>query len=417
MSCLNDVSRPTTSKAQVGTDALDFLPDWLKRRKDFQEEYLKCPSFDLVDKALTCEKQPALRNKFEKEALIDWVRKIPDIGWMSNIRLREICDSLYTVNFKEGEILMNKGDNPDHVLLLLEGVVGVYIEEGVCITEVKPPNTMGEAALKGHAERTATVMAHTAVKALRLMTNDYQNIVFKEKAQERRETTRYLASIPFFKEWKTIKLDRLSSKIMVKSYQAGQYVYHQGDSSANMFIVKSGCVDLEVFVEIENQNRWPTGSRNWDVKKTKTLYKRTIRSCRSGDLFGEKEVIKQCVRSMRAGCIEDTVVYIIEHEVLFDVFQERDLNELMSLNEEEPEMEYLKNLVASDQKKQRLTKKSILDAFGVTPLPYGRPITQEIRLGKRYSFASSVIEKHRKQLKAQTVKSTHEMLHVSKAVA
>mmetsp|Transcript_15911 Transcript_15911/g.29115 ORF Transcript_15911/g.29115 Transcript_15911/m.29115 type:complete len:482 (-) Transcript_15911:1232-2677(-) len=406
MSITRDIKRPLTSKAQAELSHLDFLPDWLRKRKDFQEEYLKCPSFDLIDKAATCEKPAFIRNRFEKEALLAWVRKIPDLGWMSNQRLREICDRLQTVSFKQGETLMNKGDAPDHILLLLEGIVGVYLEESVCITEVKPPNTIGEAALKGHAERTATVLAHTPAKALRLRSDDYETIVFKEKAQERRDTTRFLASIRFFNSWKTIKLDRISSRIMVKSYQAGQSVFHQGDASANVFIVKSGLVDLEVFVEIEAENKWPVGKKSWEVKKTKTIYRRTVRTCKAGDLFGEKEVIKQCERTMQASCKEDTVIYIIERDLLMDVFQDRDLNDLISLNEEEPEKDYLKNLVASDHSKQDMTKKSLLDAFGVNPLPAGRKTFQEFRLGKRYTMAKQVIQRHRMQLKAQTVKKS-----------
>lgn len=425
MSFLNSVKQITTAhpesrspkkSSSIVDKEIGFLPDWLKKRKDFQDEYLSCPSFDLIDKGSICEKLATNRNRFEKEALLDWVKKLPDLSWMSEKRMREICDKLNTVKYVQGEVLMKKGDEPDYVLFLLEGVLGVYIDEGNWLTEVKPPNIIGEAALKGHKERTATIIAHTNAKGLCLRSADYQTIVYKEKAQERRETTSFLASIPFFSGWKTIKIDRLSSKIMIKSFQAGQNVYHQNDTAINVFIVRSGHVDLEAFVEIETENRWPSGKRSWEVKMTKTIYKRTIRSCLSGTLFGEKEIVKNCQRSMRAVCREDTVLYIVEKDLLFDVFHERELKLLLELNEDEPEDENLRTLVSTDHLRKLKTKQSILDAFGVTPLPYGRPTLEELLQSKRYSMASDIIVRHRKSMSSQRVKSSHELIRVNKGV-
>jgi CRP-like cAMP-binding protein len=417
VSVLQQVKRPTVKSPGYSEESLSFLPEWLKMRKEFLDEYLNCPSFDLIDKAATCEKPADLRNKFEKEALIDWVRRLPDLSWMSSKRIREICDKLTTVKYRQGEVLMIKGDSPDFVVLLLEGVVGVYIEPNEWMAEVKTPNVIGEAALKGHKERTATLVAHTPVVGLRLRSSDYQNVVFKEKTSERREKTRFLASIPYFSSWKTVKIDRLSSKIMVKSFQAGQTVYHQNDSSVNVLVIKSGHVDLEAFVEIEAENRWPTGKKSWDIRVTRTVYKRTVRSCRTGDIFGEKEVIKACRRSMRAVCREDTVLYIIERDLLYDVLQDRDLKQLLALNGDEPEMENLKSVIESDHSRQAKTKKSILDAFGVNPLPCGRPTTSEIKHSKRYLMASTVIQRHRRTLSGQRVKSSHELIRINKESA
>jgi CRP-like cAMP-binding protein len=394
---------------------LKFLPDWLKHRRDFQEEYLKCPSFESLDKASICEKPSLKRNKFEKEALLLWVRSIPSLGWISSLRLRQVCEKLQTEYYKKGETLMKKGDPPDFILLLVEGVAGVYIEEGISIVEIKPPNCLGEASIIRKTERTATIIAHSAVKTLRLPGHEFESLLYREKADERRENTKFLQTTPFFSSWASIKLDRLSSKAIVKSYQAGQTIYSQDNAAVNVFVVKSGQVDLQVLVDIESDNKWPTGRNSWEVKQITTTYKRTLRTCNAGDLFGEKEVVKKCRRSMQAVCRQPTVLFIIENEHLFEVFQDRDLNKLIQLNDEEPEISYLKNLVTEDHKKKLCTRKSILDAFGVNPLPYGRSTTHELKTSKISSIASAAIKRYKKQLRVQTVKSSHRLICLSKA--
>jgi CRP-like cAMP-binding protein len=409
--------RLVTSQSIPQLQNIDFLPDWLKRRRDFQEEYLKCPSFESIDKASICEKPLKHRNRFEKEALLLWMRSIPSLDWISSFRLRQIGEKLQTVYFKEGETLMHRGDPPDFILLLVEGVAGVYNEEGISFIELKPPNCLGEVSLKRKTERTATIIAHSAVKALRLPSHDFDTLLYRDQADECRENTKFLQTAPFFSSWANIKLDRLSSKAIVNSYQAGQSIYSQGNAAVNVYVVKSGVVELQVLVDIESDNKWPTGLNSWEVKQTTTTYKRTVRTCKAGDLFGEKEVIKNCRRSMQAVCREPTVLFIIENDKLYDVFQDRDLHKLIELNDEEPEITYLKNLVTEDHKKKLRTRKSILDAFGVNPLPHGRPTAQELKTTKISSIASTAIKRYKRQLKAQTVRSTHRLICISKAQA
>ena len=66
--------------------------------------------------------------------------------------------------FDRGETLIRQGDEDEHILLVLDGVVSIDIS-GDVVAEAGPGAVLGEMAARAGGRRTATVTAVTAVKA------------------------------------------------------------------------------------------------------------------------------------------------------------------------------------------------------------------------------------------------------------
>mmetsp|Transcript_789 Transcript_789/g.1548 ORF Transcript_789/g.1548 Transcript_789/m.1548 type:complete len:443 (-) Transcript_789:2000-3328(-) len=370
----NDLSQDKKKKLSKRSylKSTNVLPDWLKARKEFTDGYMHFDSNDLIDKACTCERPAKLRNRYEKKILLEWVSSIPDLCWVSRSRLVEMCDRLMTVYFSKGEWLMSMGDEGDCMFLLLEGIVGVYLESMILAAIVKPNNAIGEASLRVSGNRTATVIAHTDVVALMLKKIDYESIVLREMLQERRDTCEVLKKTKFFSEMPHSKLERLASKVFVKVFEAGHQIYSIGDPSLCIYIIKSGSVRLEAQVKLEQIRKWPSGVRTWQQHKSFQTFSSLIRVCRAGDVFGEKELLGKRERNHSARTNELSVIILINKDTFAENFIQSELQTLALLNEDKPDTPHIVQAVTHKVMRHRQLKKSLLDGLNYNPCPIGR---------------------------------------------
>lgn len=348
-----------------------IFPEWLRNRADFQSQYLSCVSFDLIDKFQICTKAPHKRNRFEKESLIAWAQSVPDIAWISKGRLSEVCDKLTSVSFNEGEVLFKKYDTADCLLLILDGVIEVW-DDGRKVSVVSKNNAIGEASLKTNTLRSATCIASTPVKALRLSKLNYDTIVLREKLQETREVATFFKSTPFFKFWSFNRLERLADYTLVKQVEAFQEIYKQGDQSVNFYVVKTGKVHLEVTVKVSTVVRWPRGLREWEEHTNVNEVKKLVKVCGPGDLFGENEVGLGVPMKTSATTQEHSVIFIVMKDVHKNVFRKNELRMLATLNPCRPDTADLEEEIKVMKTNLHRKSKALLDAFETNLTPTGR---------------------------------------------
>lgn len=123
----------------------------------------------------------------------------------------EVCKKLKSKYFKNGEILMQEGDFGDNMYMIAKGVVEIYKNNvSGCLAVVGSKNHVGEAALETDGIRKATVKAQGDVTTLELKSADYKEIVLKQKPKERYETADFLKSVPYFKECRKSKIERVA---------------------------------------------------------------------------------------------------------------------------------------------------------------------------------------------------------------
>jgi CRP-like cAMP-binding protein len=256
---------------------------------------------------------------------------VSSIKFFENLPLRivkDTCDKLARVNFKPGEAIMNKGDPGDCMFIIFMGKAQILLEPGNVVGTVSSRDVIGEHALDTMKPRTATVMPVEPITAFKLTKLDYDSILLNIKKLEKYKSSKLLMTIPFFRNWSYLKVQHISNYLFKKTYKAGHIIYDKGDESDTFYILKSGQVDIQAYIELQHINRWPTGSKQWKILEINRKYIVNIVSLKRGSYFGETALIEQMPRAYRAVCATDTVCLTINKDEFFDIFSVKDMESL-----------------------------------------------------------------------------------------
>ena len=347
---------------------------------------------DFLDIFTICLKTASFRSDFEKQAVVRLMRSSPFFSSMKNHQLVNISDRLHSVGFKAGEKLISKGDKADCLYLIVSGRVGVYIDSEKCVDEVIERNVIGEAAIQTRSLRTATLIAHTDVKTLKLTYEDYDIVVFKIKLQDFYAVTNFLRAIEFFSEWNISKLYRLASAVIVKQYEQGQMLYNVGEAAHDFFIVREGAVAVSVEIELESRNRWPIEGGRWGEVSAKTCFQKTLRICNSKDFFGEQELIERTGRRTKAICQSELcILFLLREEHFRDIFGDKDQKALCVKFNGRPNTAQLQALLRTEKRTDQLRIEAMLDGFGTNSVPDGRKVFQGTQNPKVLKLAKMLV--------------------------
>jgi hypothetical protein len=90
---------------------------------------------------------------------------------------------------------------------------------------------------------------------------------------------------------------------------------------------------VETDIELEHHNRWPIAGKAWNVCSTTTKYCKRLKKCRSGDIFGAQELIRELPRESRARVVSPTHLYIVNLDPFNEVFTQTDKDALLSCSD------------------------------------------------------------------------------------
>lgn len=209
------------------------------KRQDFVKTLEKFASSKSLDVGRVCEKPAASRDIYEQRALFDWLSDSPFFRNFNQGLKEMICKKLRTEYFSPGDFLMKEGEEPICIYILVKGRVQIHRSyfEGAIAT-ILPKNSVGEHSLGRNIPRQSSVIAETAVTALRLNRDDYRSIAVRQKSVDRYEIINFLKTIPYFSLWPHSRIERLSYatyEIMHSNYTV---LYDVGDAPTDMYLIK-----------------------------------------------------------------------------------------------------------------------------------------------------------------------------------
>ena len=391
-------SRLNQSASQQRTnmeESKDLFPNWLRERSDFQEMYQKYNIFDEMDVFNICKKQPTVRNEIEHKAITSWAKTCPFFSEMTEEQLDILADSLKAKQFSKGVTVIRKGEDGDCMYVIVEGRAGVYLSDDRAIDEITAKNVVGEAAMRTNSKRTATIIAHTVLKVLKLMKEDYDRVMYKVKIQE---VFQFLKSLPLFADWPLNKLQRLSTMVMVKQYDPEQVVYQINEAPMDLYIVRAGQVDLWMEVSRSKLNRWPSATAQWEMVTTEKVFKRMVRSCKERDVFGEAELLQGVRRVSRAVSATTSLLYLLRVEHFNDNFNEKDRRKLRSTNADHPTSDKLLEDILKDRHRIARYSLALLKALNANSLPSGRGLFVDPGDRKKLTLARRIKSREKKQM-------------------
>lgn len=108
------------------------------------------------------------------------LRRVPFFGGLDSAKLKLLAFTSRAVNFAPGEELMRKGESTDCAYVILEGEVEIVSETsaGEFVVAVEGRNSLlGEMGVIQNALRSLTVRAKTAVRALRISSEVFLELI------------------------------------------------------------------------------------------------------------------------------------------------------------------------------------------------------------------------------------------------
>eukprot|EP00359_Climacostomum_virens_P006390 CAMPEP_0204901046 /NCGR_PEP_ID=MMETSP1397-20131031/2841_1 /ASSEMBLY_ACC=CAM_ASM_000891 /TAXON_ID=49980 /ORGANISM="Climacostomum Climacostomum virens, Strain Stock W-24" /LENGTH=507 /DNA_ID=CAMNT_0052069321 /DNA_START=180 /DNA_END=1700 /DNA_ORIENTATION=+ len=307
------------------------FPEWLLNKTEFLN-HVKQPSTTVQARvAEACAKYSKKRTVKEKQEILDYVSKLEFFKTIPFSLLTRAIEKMTTVVYSPGQKLMQQGDEGDCLLILVIGRVSVYIN-GVKLVELTENNIVGELALVTRAKRSATVVAETDVKVLKLESKAYEDAISILKRDEVFELTRLMSTYRCFSMWNRDMIHMLSTYAAKKTYIKGQVIYEQGQESNALYIVISGKVKLQAYVKVEMGNKWPVGRKMWENVKLEKTVTIDIREIDPGETFGGHEIVENCLRITRALVKTDSTIVSINKAELAEHFLKNDIQDLLNLS-------------------------------------------------------------------------------------
>ena len=186
------------------------------------------------------------------------------------------------VRYAFGDIIIRQGEEADAFFVLVTGRARVLKEqpngEEVTLFRLQPGDEFGESALLQKGPRTSTVRCSTAVEALRLGRDKFQELVAEypdflhalELLSRWRSLHSFLYTYSHFGRLSVPALSALMSRLNPVDFKKGTRIIQEGEPAGSMYIVREG--QLRVF----------TG------KETRIV---NVAFLREGDYFGERSVL------------------------------------------------------------------------------------------------------------------------------
>jgi CRP-like cAMP-binding protein len=167
-------------------------------------------------------------------------------------------------------------------------------------------------------------------------------------------------------------------------------------------------VHLKIEIDVEKSNRWPVGHSQWAQVHTVNRYEKSLQECRSGDFFGERELIDNSPRSAGAFCdSQSALLYIVREEFFAEIFSDKDRKILYQFSAQRPLTTQLRFQLEVESKQRHLSTEAMLNAINTNSLPAGRDLFLQRGDLKRVEWARRLVAQQKtglKQTKSRQVK-------------
>ena len=121
------------------------------------------------------------------EDILEQLKSMPLFSLANESDLQGIADHLEEVSFKKGDIIIKEGDEGDGFYIIEEGLVNVLAslpeeDENIKLSRLKKGDYFGEMSLITGAPRSATIVAESDVKLLKLLKNDFDAYILNNSS-------------------------------------------------------------------------------------------------------------------------------------------------------------------------------------------------------------------------------------------
>lgn len=258
-----------------------------------------------------CNKRPAERQSHEIALLADVTRHckvfkalIESSGVSSH---NQCCKYLKYEFCPYNEYLFRHGEKGTKFYIIIAGSVGIEVpkknldgeEIFVEVTTLNSGSSFGELALESSKPRAASIKCKSDSHFMYLEKHDYVGLMSKIVQEKRDSLVDFLQSLPLFMNCTKGALTKLTYVFRERYYNKGQFVYNEGESAEDMFIIYKG--EFEFYKIIKKAK----SKKNVGIKLKDKLKKSKIANYGVGEVFGEEDSLRGLNRMSSCKCIQN----------------------------------------------------------------------------------------------------------------
>lgn len=203
---------------------------------------------------------------------------------------QEIIKEMSLCSIEEGIKVFQQGLNGNYFYILKEGTMQLFIDNEFK-KDIIRGESVGELALIHSTPRSGTLVAKTPCLVWCLERKNFRKIVDVINKLNYEENKQFISSIRMLSAIDSELKSILSSNLLKQFFEAGKYVFREGDYGNSLYIVKEGEVNC--------------------MSKNKV-----IRTLKKGDYFGEKSILLETKRSKDIVAKTDCVIYSVSADTL-----------------------------------------------------------------------------------------------------
>jgi len=200
---------------------------------------------------------------------------------------QKIVDQMYRTEVKKGTSIIKQGDLGDNLYVVEEGQFQVFVNsvqvalrgEGTCF---------GELALMYNSPRAATVIASQDAVVWVVDRFTFRRIVTDLSSQSFYQYVSFLKKVDLLAPLAEYEREKIAEALEEVEFKKGSTVFKQGEDGDAMFIVQKG----EVHVMKKG-------------KKDTDEVPKHVNTCKKGDYFGERALMKGEPRAATILCVSD----------------------------------------------------------------------------------------------------------------
>lgn len=152
---------------------------------------------------------------------------------------RTIFDAMFPVEKKQGETIIEQGEEGDNFYVIDKGVVDVYVNNEFVLT-INEGGSFGELALIYGTPRAATVIAKTDVKLWAIDRLSYRRILMGSTTKKRKMYDEFLSRVQILSDLDKWERANVADALERCDFEPGVHVVEQGQPGDEFFIILEG---------------------------------------------------------------------------------------------------------------------------------------------------------------------------------
>lgn len=269
-----------TSSEESNEDDVDEMPALNNKVINPKRSSVSAESYGRFNKIEDIKLTEYEKSESETKKIIEGLNYDFIFSALNTKEKEELAKYLQIKNYKAGDIVINQGDKGDEMFIISTGKLKCEIVKNGKVTffkEYLPGESFGELALLYNSPRAATITCNDDSQLFTL-SRDVFNLKIKEKAKKRREQyEEFLKNNELFDSLDSYERHKISDCFIQKTYEDGDIVIKEGDSSDDFYLIISGKCIAKQYNKISQANE-------------------IVYEFKAGDYFGELALLNESKR-------------------------------------------------------------------------------------------------------------------------